>query len=82
MFAVLGMLGRFYSPGYRTILQRCGPELSRHSVITGVPWAYRTIAAACVNVTVQYSSQIGTTPLKLWRNPGIIGPLIGSPDRS
>ena len=82
MFAVLGILGRFSSPGCRTIIQRRGPELLRHPVRTGVPQVSCTIAAACVNVTVQSASQSGTTPIKVWRKTGIICPVIGNTDGS
>ena len=82
MFAVLGILGRFSSPSCRAILQRRGPEFSRHPVSTGVLRASRTITAARVNVTVKYASQSGHTPIKVWRNPGIICPVIGNPDGS
>ena len=56
MFAILGILGRFSSPGCWEILQRRGPDFSRHSVSTGVPQAYLTITTARVNVTVQSAS--------------------------
>ena len=77
---MLGILGRFYSPGCREILQRRGPEFSRHPVSTGVPRESLTITAACVNVTVQSASQSGPTPIKVWRNPSTICPVIGNPD--
>ena len=82
MFAVLGMLGRFSSTGCRAILQRRGSEFLRHPVSTGVPRASRTITAARVNVTVKSASHIGPNPIKVWRNPGIICPVIGNPDGS
>ena len=74
------MLGRFYSPGCRAIIQRRGPEFSRHPVSTGVPQVSRKITASHVNVTVKYTSQSGPTPIKVWRKPVIICPVIGNPD--
>ena len=82
MFAVIGMLGRFSLTGCRTILQRRGPEFSRHPVSTGVPRVSFTINASHINVTVQSASQSGPTPIKVWRKPGIICPVIGNPDGS
>ena len=79
---VLGILGRFSSSGCRAILQRYGPEFLRHPVSTGMPQASLTITAAHVNVTVQSASQSGPTPIKVWRNPGIICPVTGNPDGS
>ena len=79
---MLGILGRFSSPGCRAILQRRGPELSCHPVSTDVPRASLTITSARVNVTVQFASQSGPTPIKVWQNPGIICPMIGNPDGS
>ena len=76
------MLGRLSSPGYRAIIQRHGPELSRHPVRTGIPQASFTITSARLNVTVQSASQSGPTPIKVLRNPGIICPVIGNPDGS
>ena len=81
MFVVSGILGRFSSSGCRAILQRRGPEFSRHPVSTGVPRASLTITAARVNVTVQSESQSGPTSIKVWQNPGMICPVIGNPDR-
>ena len=80
MFAVLGMLDRFSSPGCGAIIQRRGPEFSRHPVSTGMSRVSRTITASRVNVTVQSASQSGPTPIKVWRKPGIILPVIGNPD--
>ena len=82
MLAVLGMLVRFSSPGWREILQRLDPEFLRNPVSNGVPRESCTINAARVHVTVQSASQSGPTPIKLWRNPGIICPVIGNPDGS
>ena len=82
MNAVLGMLGRFFLPGFRAILQRRGPELSRHPVSIGMPRASLTITAACLNVTLKSASQSGPTPIKVWQNPVIIFPVIGNPDGS
>ena len=82
MFAVLGILGRFSSPGCRAIIQRRGLEFSRHPVSTGMPRASLTITAVRLNVTVQSASQSGPTPIKVWRNPGIICSVIGNPDGS
>ena len=82
MFEVLGMLGRFSSPGFRAIIQRRGPDLSRHPVSNGAPQASLTITAARVNVTVHSASKSGPTPINVWRNPGIICPVIGNPDGS
>ena len=82
MFAVLGMIVRFSSPGCREVLQRRGPEFSHHLASTGVPRVSRTITAASVNVTVQSASQSGPTPMKVWRKPGIICPVIGNYDGS
>ena len=79
MFAVLGMLGRFSSLGFREIFQRRGPEFSRHPVSTGVTRASRTITAARVNFNVQSASYIGPAPIKVWQNPGVICPMIGNP---
>ena len=36
------------------------------------------ITAERVNVTVQYTSQSGPTPIKVWQNPGMICPVTGS----
>ena len=80
MFAVLGMLVRFSSPGCSAILQRRGPEFLHHPVSTGVPRASLTITSARVNVTVHYASQSGPTPIKVWRNPGSTYPVIRNPD--
>ena len=82
MFALIGMLGRFSLTGCRTILQRRGPEFSRHPVKTGMSWASRMITSARVNVTVQSASHSGPTHIKIWRNPGIICPVIANPDGS
>ena len=82
MFALLCILDRFSSPGCRAILQRSGPEFLRHPVSTGVPQVSHTITAERVNVTVQSASQSGPTPIKVWRKPGIICPLIRNPDWS
>ena len=41
-----------------------------------------TITPTRVNVTVQSASQIGTTHIKVWRNHGIICPVIGNLDGS
>ena len=79
---MLDILGRFSSPGYWAILQRRGPEFSRHPVSTGMPRASLTITAACVNVTVQSVSQSGPTHIKVWRNPGMICPVTGNPEGS
>ena len=68
--------------GCRAIIQRHGPKFSRHAVSTGVPRASLTITAARVNVTVQSASQSGPKPIKVWRKPGIICPVIGNPDGS
>ena len=68
--------------GCRAILQRRGPEFSRHPVSTGIPWAYLTTTAVRVNVTVQSASQSGPTPIKLWLNPGMICPVNGNPEGS
>ena len=76
------MIGRFASPGCRTILQRHGPESLRHPVSTGVPRVSLTIIASRVNVTVHYVSQSGPTHIKACRKPGIICPVIGNPDGS
>ena len=80
MFVVLGIFGRFSSPGCRVILQRHGPEFSRHPVSTGVPRVYRTITASRVNVTVQSVSHSGPTHIKVWRKPGIICTVIDDSD--
>ena len=80
MFALLCILDRFSSPGCRAILQRSGPEFLRHPVSTGVPQVSHTITAERVNVTVQSVSQSVPTPIKMWRKPGIICPIIGNPD--
>ena len=82
MFAVLGIFGWFSSPGCRAILQRCGPELSRHPVSTGMPRASLTITSVRMNMTVKSASQSGPTPIKVLWNPGIICPVIGNPDGS
>ena len=82
MCAVLGIFGRFSSSGCRVILQRYGPEFSRHPVSTGIPRAFPTITAAHVNVTVQSASQSGPTHIKLWRYPGMICPVNGNPEGS
>ena len=74
------MLGKFYSPGCRAILQRRVPEFSRHPISTGVPRVSRTITVSRVNVTVQSASQIGTNSIKVCRKPGIICPVIGNTD--
>ena len=73
-------MGRLASPGCRAILQSRGPEASLHPVINCVPWVSFTIAASRVKVTVQSASQSGPTPIKVWRKPGIICPVIGNPD--
>ena len=77
---MLCILGRLSSPGYRAIIQKRGPEFSRHPVSTGVMRAYLTITAARMNVIVQSESQSGPTPIKVWRNPGIVCPVIGNPE--
>ena len=81
-FAVLGILGRFSTQGCRAIIQRHGPEFSRHPVSTDLPQASLTIRAARVNVPVQSASQSGLTTIKVWQNPGIICPVMGNPDGS
>ena len=53
---------------------------SRQPVITGVPCLSRTMTASCMKVTVQSASYSGTTPIKVWRKPGIRCPLIGNPN--
>ena len=80
MFAVLDMLGRFSSPVCRAILQRRGPEFSRHPVSTGVPRVSRTITTSRVNVTVQSALHNGPTTIKVWRKPGNICPVMGNTD--
>ena len=52
------------------------------SCSTGVPWIYHTINASRVKVTVQSASQSGIVPIKVWRKPVIICPVIGNPDGS
>ena len=47
-----------------------------------MPRAYFNITAAHVNVTVQYASHSGPTPIKLCRNPGMICPVTGNPEGS
>ena len=82
MFAVLGIIGRLYSPGCREILQRRSHEFLLHPVSTGVPLSSLTITAVRVNVTIQSASQSGPTTIKVWRNPGIICPVIGNTEGS
>ena len=76
------MIGRFSSLGCKAILQRRGPKFLRHPISTDVPRVSCTITASRVNMTVQSVSQSGTTPIKVWRKPGIICPVIGNPDGS
>ena len=47
-----------------------------------MPCESRTITAARVNVTVQSASHSGPTPIKVWRNPGMICPVTGNPEGS
>ena len=70
----------FASPSFRAILKSRGPEASRHHVSTGMPCWSRTIKASRLKLDVQSASQSGTTPMKVWRKPGMRCPLIGNPD--
>ena len=76
------MLGRFYLPVWRAILQRRGPDCSRKPVSTEIPRTSLTIKAARVNVTVQSTSHIRPTSIKVCLNPGMICPVTGKPDGS
>ena len=78
--AVCGIFGRFSSPCCTAIHQRLGLECSRHPVINGMPRASLTTTDAHMNVTVQSPSHSGPTPIKVWRDPGIICPVTGSPE--
>ena len=78
MFASWGMLGRSDFPGWRSCLQRRGPDCSRQPVSTGIPFASLTITAARVNLTVQFASHSGPTPIKVCLNPGMICPVTGN----
>ena len=82
LFALCGIFGRFDFPGCRAILQRCGPDLSRHPVSTGMPRASLTITAAHVNVTVQSASHSGPTNIKVCLKPGTICPVTGNSEGS
>ena len=75
------MLGRFDSPGWRAILQRRGPDLSRQPVSTGLPDVSLTITAARVNVTVQSASHSGPTHIKVCLNTGMICPVTSKSER-
>ena len=77
-----GIFGRLDSPGCRAILQRRGPDCSRHPVSTGMPRASLAITAARVNVTVQFASHIGPTPIRVCQNPGTICPVTRNPEGS
>ena len=69
---MLGIFGRCSLSGCRAILQRGGPEFSCQPVSTGMPRESLTTTAAGVNITVQSESQSWHTPIKVWRNPGMI----------
>ena len=58
-------------------LQLDSPEVSIE-----MPQASLTFTASRVNVAVQSASQSGHTPIKVWRNPGMILPLTGNPEGS
>ena len=47
-----------------------------------MPCASLTITAARLNVTVQYASHSGPTPIKVCWKPGMIGPVTGNPEGS
>ena len=64
-------------PDWRAILQRRGSDCSRQPVSTGLPCESLTITAARVNVTVQYTSHSGPTPIKVCLNPGMKCPVTG-----
>ena len=67
-------------PSYRAILQRRGPDCSRHPVSTGMPCASLTITSARVNVTVQSALHSRPTPIMVCQNPGMICPVNGNPE--
>ena len=68
----------FSSSGCRAIIHRRGPKFLTHTVSTGMPMESLTINAELLNVTVQSASQSGPTPIKVWRNPGMICPVTGN----
>ena len=80
MFALCGIFGKFELQGCRAILQRRGPDCSRHPVSTGMPHVSLTIIAARVNVTVQSASYSGPTPIRVCWNLGMICPETGNPE--
>ena len=75
---MFGIFGRFSLSGCRAIIQRRGPEFSRHHVSIGIPRTSITITAACMNATVQSESKSGPTHIKVWWNPGMICPVTGN----
>ena len=72
--------GRFELPGSGEILQRRGPDCSRHPVSTGIPFVSLTIKAARVNVTVQSASHSRPTPIRVCWNPVMICPVTWNPE--
>ena len=78
--ALLGIMGRFESPGCKAIYHILEPVTSRQPVNTYVPCLLRTLSASHVKVTAQLASRRGTTSIKVWRKPGIRFPLIGNSD--
>ena len=63
--ALLGVVGRFDSPGCRDICHILGPVASRQPVITDVPCLLRMVTASRVKVTAQSESHRGPTPIEV-----------------
>ena len=78
--ALLDIVGRFDSPSCRDIRQILSPVASLQPVSTAVFCLLRTMAALREKVTAQSASHRGPTTIKVWRKPGIRGPLIGNSD--
>ena len=77
---LLGILGRFDSPGCKDMQHSLGPVDSLQPVSADVPGLLRTMTALRVKVTVQLTLHRGPTPIKVRRKPGIRCPLIGNYD--
>ena len=76
----LVIVGRFYSPGCRSVCHSLGPVASRRPVSTAVPCLSLTMTASRVKVTAQSASHRVPTLIKLWPKPGIRFPFIGNSD--
>ena len=68
---LLGIMGRSESPGCREIIQSQVPVDSRKPLITAVPCLSFTMTALKVKVTAHWASHRGSSPIKVWRKPGM-----------